>query len=86
MHFNNVVDTKTSACFDVINILCYHVTLTLHFTIMPFVENWNKHVVHQHLKFKFKYLAIRYMSFHNFAKYDDRLSLVIDGKSPIDIR
>ena len=52
MHFNNVVDTKTSACFDDINILCYHVTLTLHFTIMPFVENWNKHVVHQHLNFK----------------------------------
>ena len=83
MHFNNVVDTKTSACFDVINILCYHVTLTLHFTIMPFVENWNKHVVHQHLNFKFKYLAIRYMS---FAIYDNGLPLLIDGKSPIDIR
>ena len=83
MHFNNVVDTKTSACFDVINILCYHVTLTLHFTIMPFVENRNKHVVHQNLNFRVKYLAIRYMS---FAKYDKRLPFIIDGKSTIDIR
>ena len=75
MHFNNVVDTKTSACFDVINILCYHVTLTLHFTIMPFVENLNKHVVHQNLNFRVKYLAIRYMSF-NISR-----NMIKDGNS-----